>query len=174
MKLFLITLLAVTMQIQQQPLTDVVTGRDVALADFKGAKFIVVIFTSNVCAYDGYYSERLKSMVTFYRNTAQFVLVNSYQEAEETNDKMKSKYESWGFNGVPYLADKDQAWMKAFGARKSPEVFVLDSSMKVIYTGAIDDNPQVATAVKDNYLKKVLDGGSVGNTRAVGCTIRGK
>lgn len=171
MKLFLIMLLAGVLQIQQQPLIDVNTGQSVALSDFKGAKNIVVIFTSNVCAYDGYYADRLKALISAYRNTTQFVLVNSYQEAEETPEKMKAKY---NFDGVPYLADKDQVWMKSLGARKSPEVFVLDSSYKVIYSGAIDDNPQLANAVKENYLKKVLDGGTVASTRAVGCSIRAK
>ncbi|HZY78920.1 MAG TPA: redoxin family protein [Cyclobacteriaceae bacterium] len=171
MKAFIVILLLAVSQIQQQPLIDVVTGQSVALSDFKGAKNIVVIFTSNVCAYDGYYSDRLKSLITTYRNTVQFVFVNSYQEAEETADKMKAKY---NFDGVPYLADKDQVWMKSFGARKSPEVFVLDPGMKVIYSGAIDDNPQLANAVKENYLKKVLDGGAVAATRAVGCSIRAK
>jgi len=170
MKLFLIMLLVV-LQVQPQPLTDVATGRNVTLSDFKGARNVVVIFTSNVCAYDGYYSDRLKSLISTYSSTTQFVLVNSYLEEEETPDKMKGKY---NFDGVPYLADKAQLWMKAFGARKSPEVFVMDSNLKVVYSGAIDDNPQVAAAVKDNYLKKVLDGGTVGNTRAVGCTIRSK
>lgn len=158
---------------QTQPLTNVADGQPVVLGNFKGAKAIVVIFTSNVCAYDGYYAERLKSLFSTYGSNVQFVMVNSYLEPEETPEKMKAKYDLWAFN-VPYLADKDQVWMKALGARKSPEVFVLDSSLKVTYSGAIDDNPQVGSAVKENYLKKVLDGATVANTRSVGCSIRTK
>ena len=158
---------------QNQPLTNVVTGQTVSIRDYKGAKAVVIIFTSNVCAYDAYYTDRLKSLFTAYSSNVQFVLVNSYQEDEETEDKMKAKYASWGFD-VPYLSDKDQAWMKAFGAKKSPEVFVLDGDFKTIYNGAIDDNPQLVSGVKDFYLKKVLDGQTVANTRAVGCSIRSK
>jgi hypothetical protein len=164
---------------QNQPLINVADGKAVALEDFRGSKGVVIIFTSNVCAYDGYYSDRLKSLFTTYGGSFQFVLVNSYQEAEETPDKMKARYDLWAY-GIPYLADKDQAWMKALGARKSPEVFILDSSSKVVYSGAIDDNPQLANAVKENYLKKALDalisgkGNDVANTRAVGCSIRSK
>ncbi|MEI9918631.1 MAG: redoxin family protein [Bacteroidota bacterium] len=153
--------------------TNVSTGQPVNLNDFKGAKKIVVIFTSNVCAYDAYYSDRIKSLINTYGANVQFVLVNSYLEPEETEDKMKAKYDLWAF-GVPYVADKDQVWMKTLGARKSPEVFVLDSDLKTIYNGAIDDNPQLAAAVKDNYLKKVLDGVAVPATRVVGCSIRSK
>jgi hypothetical protein len=164
-----------------QPLINVATDQSVVVSDFKAAKAVVVIFTSNACAYDGYYTERLKALFGSYSATVQFLLVNSYQEAEETSDKMKSKYDLWAF-GVPYLADKDQVWMKALGARKTPEVYVLDPSaeFKVVYSGALDDNPQLANAVKDRYLKKALDnliaGKAVGldNVRAVGCSIRSK
>jgi hypothetical protein len=152
---------------------NVATGQPVALENFKGAKNIVVIFTSNVCAYDAYYTDRIKAMIAQYSSKVQFVLVNSYLEPEETADKMKAKYDLWAFD-VPYVADKDQSWMARFGARKSPEVFVLDQNLKVIYSGAIDDNPQLPGAVKENYLKKVLDGASVAGTRAVGCSIRSK
>lgn len=172
MKLLFILLFVSTLAMaQNQPLTNVATGQAVSIRDFKGAKAVVVIFTSNVCAYDGYYSDRLKSLFQTYSANVQFVLVNSYQEAEESEDKMKAMYASWGVD-VPYLSDKDQAWMKAFGAKKSPEVFVLDKDLKTIYSGAIDDNPQLASGVKDYYLKKVLDGQTVANTRAVGCSIR--
>lgn len=175
MKTFLLLLISIGAFAQNQPLTNVATGQTVSIRDFKGARAVVVVFTGNVCAYDGYYTERLRSLLTAYRATVQFLLVNSYQEAEETEDKMKAKYDAWSLD-VPYLSDKDQLWMKAFGAKKSPEVFVLDpkQDFKVIYSGAIDDNPQLANAVKDNYLKKVLDGQSVVATRAVGCSIRSK
>lgn len=173
MKYLLLLCLVISLEAaaQNQPLTNVATGQTVSIRDFKGAKSVVVIFTSNVCAFDGYYTDRLKSLISTYGSNVQFILVNSYMEAEEAEDKMKVKYDSWGFN-VPYLADKNQDWMKAFGAKKSPEVFVLNGNLDVVYSGAIDDNPQLAGGVKEFYLKNVLDGVKVEKTRAVGCSIR--
>lgn len=171
--LLLLVVISFGVKSQNQPLTNVATGETVSIRDYKGAKAIVVIFTSNVCAYDGYYTDRLKSLISSYNTKAQFLLVNSYLEGEETEANMKTKYDSWGL-GIPYLSDKNQDWMKTFGARKSPEVFVLDSDLKVIYSGAIDDNPQLASGVKESYLKKVLDGQTVAKTRATGCSIRSK
>lgn len=176
---FIFFFVSVAVLAQNQPLINVADGKAVALEDYRGAKAIVIIFTSTVCAYDGYYSDRLKSLFASYGGGVQFVLVNSYSEPEESAEKMKAKYDLGSF-GVPYLADKDQVWMKTLGARKSPEVFVLNPDFKVVYSGAIDDNPQLANAVKENYLKKVLDdiiagrAISVANTRAVGCSIRSK
>src|SRR5689334_16565067 len=83
---------------------NVATGEPVALENFKGARAVVLIFTSNVCAYDGYYADRIKSMITKYSANVQFVLVNSYLEPEESADKMKAKYDLWAFD-VPYVAD---------------------------------------------------------------------
>jgi alkyl hydroperoxide reductase subunit AhpC len=179
MRLIFILCLITTITSSGYCQTNIATGQPVDLKEFKGAKAVVLIFTSNVCAYDGYYTERLKSLFSTYSANVQFVLVNSYIEPEESEDKMKSKYDLWSF-GVPYVADKDQVWMKKFGARKSPEAFVLDSNLTVIYDGAIDDNPQLASAVKESYLKKVLDSIIAGkqyapvDTRAVGCSIRSK
>lgn len=175
----LLLLIAAGSYAQNQPLTNVANGQTVSIRDFKGAQGIVIIFSSNVCAYDGYYTERLRSLFAAYGTKVQFVMVNSYQEAEETDDKMKVKYEQWGLD-VPYLSDKNQDWMKSLGAKKSPEAFVLDANGKVTYSGAIDDNPQLATGVKESYLKKAIDdlltGKNIGtNTvRAVGCSIRSK
>jgi len=177
--LIFFVLVSITSFAQNQPLTNVADGQTVSLRDFKGAQGVVIVFSSNVCAYDAYYTDRLKSLLANYGTKVQFVLVNSYQEAEETEEKMKAKLEQWGFN-VPYLSYKNQDWMKALGAKKSPEVFVLDANGKVTYSGAIDDNPQLATGVKENYLKKAIDdllaGKTVGvnSVRAVGCSIRSK
>jgi hypothetical protein len=84
---------------------------------------------------------------------------------------------------VPYLADKDQTVMEAFGVRRSPEVFLLSSAggkFTIAYSGAIDDNPQVAKEAKQNYLKDAISKLLAGQKsepamqRAVGCTIRRK
>jgi hypothetical protein len=108
----------------------------------------------------------------------QFLLVNSNLDAPESTEKMAIHNTDLG---IPYLADKEQKAMDALGARKTPEVFLLKSEggkWLVQYSGAIDDNPQVASAVKQSFLKdaidKVLSGAKVevNNNRAVGCTIR--
>src|ERR1044071_4805766 len=118
MRLVLILCLISTLGYCQQ---NVATGEPFALEKFKGAKAIVLIFTSNVCAYDEYYADRIKAMIGSYSANVQFVLVNSYLEPEESAEKMKAKYDLWAFD-VPYVADKDQTLMSKFGARKSPEV----------------------------------------------------
>lgn len=169
-----------TQEIKDFSLTNVKDGKSVSLSDYSSAAGIVVVFTSHECPYDNYYKERLKELVTSYAGKIQFLLINSNQEPQESAEQMAIHY---GDLGVPYLADKDQTATETFGARKSPEVFLLSKTngkFAVVYSGAIDDNPQVAKDVKQTFLKdalnKVLAGQKIepATQRAVGCSIRRK
>ena len=161
-------------------LIDVATKNEVSLTDFSDKKGVVVIFTSNVCPYSVYYEGRITQLVADYRDKGiQFLLVNSHTESKESISEMANKIATWGLN-VPYLADKNQQLLSQFGARKSPEAFILKkggNGFTIFYKGAIDNNPQVATDVKESYLKMNLDtllkgGSSNSGARPIGCTIR--
>ena len=156
------------------------TGETVSLNQYNSSSAIVLVFTSNECPFDNYYKSRLKEMVTAYQGKVQFLLINSNSDTQESSEKMAIHNTDLG---IPYLADKEQKAMEALGARKSPEVFLLKpegGKYSVQYSGAIDDNPQVATDVKQFYLKeaieKLLNGAKIEvmSNRAVGCTIRKK
>jgi hypothetical protein len=182
----LITLLSFRLFAQQPvqkfSLLNVADNSTVSLESYPSCSGVVVIFTGNDCIYDNYYSSRIKSLIETYKEKIQFLLVNSYTEPTEAIDKMKDKYNSLSI-AVPYLADKEQMAMECLGAKKSPEVFLLknvNGKFTTIYSGAIDDNAQVSSDVKQNYLKegieKLLAGQKieVANVRATGCSIRRK
>lgn len=163
-------------------LTNVIDGSSISLNAYPSCSGLVVLFTSNECAFDNYYTTRIKSLVDGYAGKIQFILINSYVEPAESPEKMEEKYKTWNLH-IPYLADKDQIALDCLGAKKSPEVFLLKNvSGKYfqVYNGAIDDNAQVASDVKQNYLKesieKLLAGQKIDvpTVRAVGCSIRRK
>ncbi len=164
-------------QVQNFSLPNVNDGSTVELNQFSSASAVVVVFTSNECPYDNYYKDRLKKLIDQYKGKIQFLLINSNVDPQESQEKMAIHYTDLG---VPYLADKDQKAMENFGARKSPEVFLVSPQLNVIYSGAIDDNPQVATDTKQNYLKDAIDKFLAGqkievaNNRVLGCTIKKK
>jgi hypothetical protein len=166
--------------VQNITLPNVVDGKMVSLDQYSSLSGIVIVFTGNECPFDNYYKERVKEMIRSYEGKVQFLLVNSYLEPEESIEKMRIHYSDIG---VPYLADKDQIAMNSLGAKKSPEVFLLKNSANkfaIVYSGAIDDNPQVPKDVSQNFLKgaidKLLNGQKIETTtnRAVGCSIRRK
>lgn len=163
-------------------LTNVSDGVAVSIDEYKSMAGVVVIFTSNACPYDGYYLSRIRSLISDYEGKIKVLLINSHLESAESEDHMKSAYGKWGLS-TPYLSDKDQAVLKKLGARKSPEAFLLKNikgNFMVVYSGAIDDNAQMAHAVSQPYLKNAIDRMLAGqavemtSTRTVGCTIRGR
>jgi len=168
--------------VQNFSLVNVADNSTISLESYQSCSAVVVIFTGNECAYDAYYTARIKMLTDTYKGKIQFLLVNSYVEPTESADKMRAVYNGWGM-AVPYLADKDQTAMECLNAHKSPEAFLLKNNggkYTVAYSGAIDDNPQVSAAVRETYLRKAIDKLLAGqpidvpNVRAVGCSMRRK
>lgn len=160
-------------------LTNVVNGKTVALHDYNSSAGVIIIFMVNGCPFDNYYLARIKSIG---QDNVPVLLVNPSPDASESIDAMSKRATQIGL-GIPYLADKDQVLMLDLNAHKSTEAFLLKNSngkFTVFYRGAIDDNPQVAADVKNNYLKdaiaKMLTGQNIEtiDVRVAGCNIRKK
>ena len=163
-------------------LTDVIHDTSVSLDQFSSAPAVVVVFTSNACPYDLYYTDRLKELITQYSGKVSFLLINAHLDPEETPEEMKKTASGWS-HSVAYLSDKDQLAMDALGAKRSPEAFLLlhaKGGFVIRYSGALDDSPQEAAGVSTRYLKDAIDnllmGKPIENTavRAAGCSIRKK
>ncbi len=178
--LFLVANVLSAQEIKDFSLTNTRDGKVVTLSGLGSVTGVAVVFTSHECPFDNYYKERLKELTSQYAGKIQFVLINSNQEPQENVEQMAIHYNDIN---VPYLADKDQVAMEALGARKSTEVFLISKAggkLNLVYNGAIDDNPQVAKDVKQQFLKdaieKLLAGQKIDvtNQRASGCTIRSK
>lgn len=158
---------------------DVVSNKKISLSDYSNKKGTVVIFTSNVCPYSVYYEGRITQLVADYSDNLQFILVNSHTDDKESASEMKNKISAWGID-VPYIADKGGAISKIFGARKSPEAYLLkpvSGKFNIFYKGAIDNNPQVASDVKEPFLKMNMDNllsgkAAIPSTRPIGCIIK--
>jgi len=169
-------------QVADFSLTDVITGSTVSLETYPTCSGLVIIFTSNTCAYDEHYRSRIASLSKAYSDKVPVLLVNSNVEALESADNMVRKSQQLGLT-IPYLADKDQTLMQRLGASKTPSAFLLKNSggnFSVVYKGAIDDNPQVSGDVRQAYLKDAIDimlaNQKIETTevRPVGCAIRRK
>jgi len=151
-----------------------------SLSDFASSKTVVLVFTSNQCPYAKLYEKRLVNLANSYGSKGvQFVFINpgvGSGDGSETLADMAAKNYSF-----PYLADEGQKISTQFGAAKTPEVYVLNNNNGTFilkYKGAIDDNPQLETGVKNFYLKNVLDEVLANKTvtllykRATGCLIK--
>lgn len=151
-----------------------------SLSDFASANTVVLVFTNNQCPYAKLYEKRLVALANSYGSKGvQFVFINpgvGSGDGSETLADMAAKNYSF-----PYLADTGQKVSAQFGATKTPEVYVLrnnNGTFALKYKGAIDDNPQLESGVKNFYLKNVLDEVLANKTvtsldkRATGCLVK--
>lgn len=174
------SLTASAQTIQNFSLVNVMDGKSVSLSNYTSQAGVVVIFTSNECPFDQYYLDRIRSLHNTYSAKIPVILINSNLESKESPEAMKA-YANRCSLGMPYLADKEQNVLNQFNARKSPEAFLLKNisgKFTVVYRGAIDDNAQTASEVRNAYLKTAIDNLQAGekiepaDVRPVGCSIR--
>jgi hypothetical protein len=90
---------------------------------------------------------------------------------------MAGKAKELGYK-FPFAVDEGSKIAAAFGAGRTPEVFLLDPKLKVVYHGAVDDNSQDEAKVKARYLKDALlalaqgQDIAVKETKSLGCSIK--
>lgn len=157
-----------------------INGKEVSLTDVKGENGLLVMFSCNTCPYVKLSESRIKEVAAFAkRNKIGVIVVNSNEaqrEAEDSYEEMKkyAKAQNYDFS---YVVDKNSQLANAFGATRTPHVFLFDKK-GLVYRGAIDDNIKDATAVKESFLKDAIlavGGGKVvktNSTKSVGCSIK--
>lgn len=160
-----------------------VDGRNHSLTDYVGKKATVVIFSCNHCPYVIAWEDRMVQTQTDYAaKGVQLLAINANDAAKYPADdfeQMKQRAKEKSFN-FPYLHDESQAIARAYGAQRTPEVFLFDDKGMLRYHGVIDDNYDDPAAVKNKYLRDALDtvlSGKVpatADTMPVGCTIKWK
>jgi peroxiredoxin len=149
--------------LQAQVITDFslksTDGSMVSSQTYSNQKAWVVIFTGNHCVYSKKYEERLMQYAKeFTPKGVGFILINSndpLQSEEESLNNMQNRAKEKNFP-FAYLQDEKQSVAKMFNAEKNPEVFVL-KGMKIIYKGAIDNNPLMPEKVTRNYLREAIE-----------------
>jgi peroxiredoxin len=158
-----------------------VDDRTHSLADYAEKPVLVVIFSCNHCPYVRAWEDRMVALQAEYAaRGVQFLVINANDPAKYPEDdfpSMKRRAAEKGFN-FPYLYDETQEIARAYGATRTPEVFVFDSERLLRYHGAIDDNHENPQAVTRHYLREALDAVLSGTqpaaaqTPPVGCTIK--
>lgn len=158
-----------------------ISGKDVSLQEAKTGKGLLVMFSCNTCPYVIKNQERTAEVCKYAKSLGIGVALLNSNEAKRTDDDsfedMKSYAKDQGYNWY-YLVDNNSALADAFGANRTPECFLFNAEGKLVYHGAIDDNPSDASAVSRKHLIVAIDemnGGkdvSVKESRSVGCSIK--
>lgn len=154
-----------------------------SLSDYAGKKAVVVMFNCNHCPYVRAWEDRMIAIQADYAGKGvQLISINANDPVKYPDDdlpKMQERAAEKGFN-FPYLQDTTQEIARAYGAERTPEVFVFDQGGILRYHGAIDDNHEDPDAVSQPYLRAALDAILAGQQPATtqtpprGCTIKWK
>jgi thiol-disulfide isomerase/thioredoxin len=160
-------------------LVNAVDGKTVAMKPDDGYTKVVV-FTCNQCPYAKAFEPRIIEIANKFKGV-RFYAVDPNDDAkfpEESLANMKKRAEEKEYP-FPYLKDGDSATARAYGARVTPHVFVVDGTGVIRYRGYVDDQADPAkrqTTGLTDALGALLNGRGVANaqTRAFGCTIKWK
>jgi len=174
------------MQLNDQAILFSLPGTDnqqYAFSDYADKAAVAVIFSCNHCPYVLAWEDRMIQIQADYAGQGvQLVLINANDAAKYPTDgfpNMQAHAAQKSFN-FPYLHDETQEVATAYGATRTPEVFLFDGDGTLKYHGTIDDNYENPSAVRSQYFRDALDAvlaGSVpavGSTPPVGCTIKWK
>ena len=163
-----------------QKLMDI-TGKEITLKSAMKENGLLVMFSCNTCPVVIKNQVRAKEICQYSLSQNVGVVVLNSNEANrsdnESLDAMKDYAKSQAYNWH-YAVDKNNVLADAFGANRTPECFLFDKAGKLVYHGAIDDNPTDESSVKRHHLKEAINelvngkNVSVKETKSVGCNIK--
>lgn len=154
---------------------EAVDGKTISLSDTKGAQATVLCFTCNDCPVAIAYEDRFIEFAKKYADKeVKFIAINVNRT--ETLEAMRRRAEEKKFN-FPYAYDDSGESAKAYGARVTPHLFIIDGDGVIAYMGAYDDN-MAAGKVEKRHVESAVDAllagrrPEVSETKAVGCSIK--
>jgi peroxiredoxin len=160
-----------------------VSGKEISLKEAAGENGLLVMFSCNTCPYVVKNQQRTIAICDYAKKMNMGVVVLNSNEgkrdSDDSFDAMKKYYEQQKYNWY-YAIDKDNTIADAFGANRTPECFLFDKEAKLVYHGAIDDNPSDADNVTRQHLRKAISqlvhgvDIEVKESKSVGCTIKRK
>ena len=158
-----------------------VNGYSYSLESMLEKNGLLIIFTSNTCPFVIKWEDRYTIVEELAKkNNLGLVYINSNykkRDGDDSFEKMKEHAKKYNYR-FPYLLDEKSKLANSFGAKTTPHIFMFNEEFKLVYKGAIDDNYEDISKVKEFYLKDAM--GQLANgkkikvseTDPVGCSIK--
>ena len=150
-------------------------GKEHSLKSLAGSKGVVIMFIATKCPVSNAYNERMEKLAQDYKAKGVNVVginANNTEPAAEVKSHAAEK-------GLTFTILKDDGNKIAdrLGATRTPEAYVLDANMKLVYHGRIDNSQKVEGITSEDLrdaLNEMLAGKPVTKTggAAFGCTIK--
>jgi thioredoxin-related protein len=158
-----------------------ISGKEVSIKDNLKDKGVLVMFSCNTCPYVIKNQERTVAISKYAQKMNVGVILLNSNEGQRTDDDSYAAMQSYAKDQKykwNYVVDANNVVADAFGANRTPECFLFDKNMTLVYHGAIDDSPSDISTIKRNHLQEAINEMAAGKdvsvkeSRSVGCTIK--
>lgn len=155
--------------------------KDYSLQDIKGEKATLVVFMCNHCPYVVPKVDELKRISGDYKDKGLAVIgINSNEDKNYPDDSfenMKKMVDKWGIN-FHYLRDESQDVAKAYSAMCTPDPFLFDADLKLVFHSRIDDKHGEVGGTPELHpaIGEFLETGNITTDEnpSMGCSIKWK
>ncbi|PSG98776.1 MAG: thioredoxin family protein [Nanohaloarchaea archaeon SW_7_43_1] len=135
-------------------------GEKVALSDLDNYDGVLVVFMCNHCPYVKTQTTELRKLAEEFSSIA-FVGINPNTEThpQDSVEKMSEfiKENNLGTSNFYYLADPDQEVTEEYGAKCTPDPFLLDWRHRLHYHGRLNDKKSPDQEVEEREMKSVIE-----------------
>jgi peroxiredoxin len=163
-------------------LPDTVSGKTLSLGSMKGHKGTVIMFICNHCPFVKHVNPQITRLAEHYQDIGiGFIAISSNDAEHYPADaphlmKVTAAQEGYSF---PYLYDQSQEVAKAYQAACTPDFYLFDQNLQLVYRGQLDDSrPRNGIPVSGKDLRAALDALLKGETvpadqkPSIGCNIK--
>lgn len=165
-------------------LPDTISGRNCTLEELKGTKGTVIMFICNHCPYVKHVNTELVKLANDYKDKGiSFISISSndvVSHPDDAPDKMKQHAIELGYP-FPYLYDETQSVAHAYDAACTPDFYIFDMLLKLVYRGQLDDSrPGNKVPLSGKDMRTALDHLLMGQEispfqrPSIGCNIKWK
>ena len=165
-------------------LLDTVSDTMLTLQEVKGLKATVIMFICNHCPFVKHVNKQLAQLAKDYKSKGvNFVAISSNDVENYPQDAphlMKQNAIEQGFI-FPYLYDQTQEVAKAYDAACTPDFYVFNEDLALVYRGQLDDSrpgnglPVTGQDIR-NTLEALLSNKPINEMQkpSIGCNIKWK
>jgi len=165
-------------------LLDTVTGKNVSLDDLVSDVATIIMFICNHCPFVIHVNEEIVKVANEYINKGiTFVAISSNDVEnypQDSPEKMKEIAQSLKYP-FPYLYDETQEVAKAYNAACTPDFYIYNKDLELVYRGQLDDsrpgnNEPITSKDLRNALDSIIEGKPVSQNQkpSIGCNIKWK
>lgn len=163
-------------------LLDTVSNKTLSLQQLKGEKGTVVMFICNHCPFVIHVNPEISKLgASYQKKGVNFIAISSNaienypQDAPDLMTKV-AQQEAYSF---PYLYDKTQEVAKAYDAACTPDFYLFDTDLELVYRGQLDDSrpgnniPLSGIDLRD-AMDNLLNGTAINKNQkpSIGCNIK--